>query len=210
MRRGMCGACYKNWLRQQPKSLRTSAHDRFWPKVDKGGPVPEHAPHLGPCWIWTGKARTPKGYGYFSPQGSKHIYVHRWAWEQVNGAIPPGLTIDHLCRNRGCVNTMHMEVVTRGENLRRALRPKPCPYCGRSITPPNLRSHVEARPARRPKRLHGQCPECARIITGAIAGSGLVLLRQHKTRKGDPGWCSRGERVTVAAMLPQPILDGSR
>jgi hypothetical protein len=42
--------------------------------------------------------------------------VHRIAWEAVHGAIPDGLTIDHLCRNPSCVNVAHMEVVTQREN----------------------------------------------------------------------------------------------
>ena len=51
----------------------------------------------------------------------KQLYAHRWAWEQVNGPIPEGLVIDHLCRNRECVNTLHMEVVTRGTNVLRGV-----------------------------------------------------------------------------------------
>jgi hypothetical protein len=45
--------------------------------------------------------------------------AHRWLWEQFGGAIPTGLTIDHLCRNRACVNPWHMEVVTNRENILR-------------------------------------------------------------------------------------------
>ena len=57
---------------------------------------------------------TPNGYG---KRG--HIYVHREAWEKVNGPIPAGLTIDHLCFNRKCIFVGHMEVVSRAENTRR-------------------------------------------------------------------------------------------
>ena len=48
--------------------------------------------------------------------------AHREMWLKNRGPIPEGLTIDHLCRNRSCVNTDHMELVTREENLRRAVR----------------------------------------------------------------------------------------
>ena len=47
-------------------------------------------------------------------------YVHRLTWEAVHGRIPDGLTIDHLCFNRRCINLDHLEVVTASENTRRA------------------------------------------------------------------------------------------
>lgn len=46
------------------------------------------------CWLWTGGARTPKGYGRFCNTGA-----HRYAYELFVGPIPAGLTIDHICRN---------------------------------------------------------------------------------------------------------------
>ncbi len=133
MRRGLCGACYARWLREQPSTLRKSAEARFAEKV-------ETSPT---CWEWQG-TRTPGGYGQFSPETSRHVYAHRYAWEQANGLIPPGLTIDHLCRNRACVRPDHMEVVTRGENTRRGATPRPCPECGRKIVPANLPRHRRA------------------------------------------------------------------
>ncbi len=69
------------------------------------------------CWPWHG-ARTKKGYGTFRKDGRTH-YAHRVAYERTFGPIPDGLTIDHLCRNKLCVNPAHLEVVTRGENVRR-------------------------------------------------------------------------------------------
>lgn len=48
---------------------------------------------------------------------SKLIRAHRWAWELVNGKIPEGLVIDHLCRNRACVAVDHLRVVTQRENI---------------------------------------------------------------------------------------------
>jgi hypothetical protein len=48
-------------------------------------------------------------------------YSHRVYWERENGPIPEGLQIDHLCRNPGCVNPAHLELVTNAENTQRGL-----------------------------------------------------------------------------------------
>lgn len=77
------------------------------------------------CWEWTGHKK--KGYGGFWPGGSVNgvryrydVPAHRYGYERFIGPIPPGLTIDHLCRNPGCVNPEHLEAVTIGENVGRA------------------------------------------------------------------------------------------
>lgn len=49
--------------------------------------------------------------------GSKHIQAHRWAWELINGAIPNGFVIDHLCKNKACVAIDHLRMVTQQENV---------------------------------------------------------------------------------------------
>lgn len=97
--------------------MSKSITERFWSKVDKGGPIPAHAPHLGPCWEWQ-KSTNPKGYGLFYV-GQRMIFAHRFAWESENGPIPSGLVTDHLCRNRPCVNPAHLEPVTNRENILR-------------------------------------------------------------------------------------------
>ncbi len=76
----------------------------------------------GGCWNWTGY-REKRGYGWFSPRSSgRHSRAHTWSYEHFKGPVPPGLTVDHVCRNTSCVNPAHLEVVTRAENARRALR----------------------------------------------------------------------------------------
>ena len=69
------------------------------------------------CVLWKG-AIDSDGYGR-KQVGKKWKGAHRVIWEEKNGVIPKGLVIDHLCRNRACVNTEHMEVVTVKENTLR-------------------------------------------------------------------------------------------
>lgn len=78
---------------------------------------------VGDCWEWTGTV-SRNGYGAFmflDPTAGKVVnkLAHRLVYEQLTGPIPAGLDLDHLCRNRRCVNPDHLEPVTRRENLRR-------------------------------------------------------------------------------------------
>ena len=72
------------------------------------------------CWEWEGY-KYSNGYAALTVDG-RQVLAHRWSYEEFIGPIPDGLTIDHLCRNRGCVNPAHMEPVTGRENTRRAMR----------------------------------------------------------------------------------------
>jgi hypothetical protein len=70
-----------------------------------------------PCWVWTG-CRIYSGYGRLSVAG-KLVLAHRYAYELLRQPIPAGLTLDHLCRNRACINPEHLEPVSVAENTRR-------------------------------------------------------------------------------------------
>lgn len=69
------------------------------------------------CWEWTGGLGSA-GYGRIT-FGGKRDGAHRVSYELYVGPIPAGLEIDHLCRNRKCVNPDHLEPVTRRVNLLR-------------------------------------------------------------------------------------------
>ena len=73
------------------------------------------------CWEWVG-SHTGAGYGKIW-RGGKLKMAHRVTYEEAKGPIPVGLTLDHLCRNRGCVNPDHLEPVTHRVNLLRGRSP---------------------------------------------------------------------------------------
>ncbi len=128
-------------LKGEPLSVR------FWAKVNKNGPIPEYAPHLGPCWLWT--ASTHAGYGCIGDENNKVVSAHRVAYELLVGSIPEGLHLDHLCRVPLCVNPSHLEPVTPRENLMRGVSfsadnaKKTHCVNGHEFTPENTRPRLQ-------------------------------------------------------------------
>lgn len=110
---------------------------------------------VGDCWIWTA-ARSGTDYGFFYAEPGRSRRAHRFAYEEFVGEIPDGMQIDHLCRNRLCVNPDHLEVVDNRENQRRGLQVALKTTCarGHEWTPENI--------YRRPKTGAAYCVICHR------------------------------------------------
>lgn len=105
-RSGRCYPCSR-------KARMRPALDRFFARVVID-------PETG-CWLWQG-TRNSLGYGQIAePKGrSRMQFAYRWIWEYVNGPVPDGLELDHLCRTPACCYPAHLEPVTHQENMRRA------------------------------------------------------------------------------------------
>jgi len=115
--------------------MQGTEQERFWAKVEK----------TDTCWLWTA-ALNYAGYPVF---GNPQWRAHRLAYTWLVGPIPEGLTLDHLCRVRHCVNPAHLEPVTVGVNTLR----------GDTIS------------ARNAAKTH--CPEGHPLISGNLWPSGV-------------------------------------
>lgn len=102
---------YARWNRARKGAVdrRSPIDVRFWRHVAHGEGLD--------CWPWSGY-RNDDGYGQVRVDG-KVRGAHRVAWEILRGEIPDGLELDHLCRNRACVNPWHLDPVTKRVNWER-------------------------------------------------------------------------------------------
>lgn len=115
--------------------LLVTSEARWFDKVDRDGPTPQHAPWLGPCWTWTG-ALSGTGYGEFRDDDGRLVGAHRWIAERVAGRdLGPDEHVDHLCHepdtcsltvddpHRRCCNPAHLTVTSPQRNNARSSSP---------------------------------------------------------------------------------------
>lgn len=136
----------------------------FWNKVVR----------TATCWDWNGTL-TPSGYGVVHTKHRGGVKgAHRIAFELMRGPIPAGMVLDHLCRNRRCVNPQHLEVVSRAENTMRGYgvtalqaRQTHChrghPLDGANVSVGRQKSHTYRR-----------CNACRRVTAKARRNTGVT------------------------------------
>lgn len=100
--------------------MRRGTISDFWAKVNRFGRIV--SAELGHCWEFTGKPHTD-GYAMIRRRPNPPILVHRYSYELLVGQIPKGLTLDHRCKIRHCVNPAHLEPVTLAVNIGRGSSP---------------------------------------------------------------------------------------
>lgn len=126
MKNFICQNCQVSFRRKQAVALFCSrecraANDRrpevrarlFWAKVSK-------APHPKGCWLWTGRC-VGHGHGIVGRSDNcvrSYTVAHRYAWEMELGPIPEGRWLLHHCDTPNCVNTAHLYIGDRADNVR--------------------------------------------------------------------------------------------
>lgn len=79
----------------------------------------------GGCWVWGGAIFKESGYGQIrittKKYHSKLRRAHIVSYETFVGEVPKNLELDHLCRNKLCINPEHLEPVSHYENMKRGM-----------------------------------------------------------------------------------------
>jgi len=178
--------------------ITPSAAERFVAKIS-AGPDPDT------CWDWTG-SRDSNGYGAFSI-GRRGYRAHRVSYAWMNGPIPAGLTIDHLCRNRACVRPEHLAAKSSRENTLAGdtlaadrLKREACPR-GHSLVDTNL----VAKALRRGER---ECRICNVVSTRArmtVRDAGGNVEAQRAASRSARDALTGDETIESLGLAPYPI-----
>lgn len=180
-----CPTCQQPITPEQRLHLPNKFGDSIADKIDA----------TGDCWQWTGRLSS-EGYGSAFVEDGKQRAAHRVIWETLVGPIENNLELDHLCRNRACVNPDHLEPVTHTENVRRGAgnqnaRKTHC-HRGHPFSGDNLRIN------RKGNRV---CKACARINQ---------RLHYHKKNPGASYYETGGERFPLDLQDVQAGNGGGR
>ncbi|UOF78662.1 homing endonuclease [Caudoviricetes sp.] len=142
------------------------------------------------CWYWAG-IHGASGYGSVW-NGQKLLRAHRAVYEALVGEIPEGLVLDHLCKNKICVNPGHLEPVTQTENMRRfdySTRKLPekthCPH-----------GHVLDRTRRHYGKSHKECSTCKLLQNKRRSA---VRSEKRAQARRDSGLPAHGNSLHVKA-----------
>lgn len=139
---------------------------RFWSRIDKNGPIPEHMPHLGPCWVWT--AGKTKGYGQFYIN-SLAVSAHVLAWVIENGPVPLGMCICHKCDHPSCCRAEHLFAGTARDNFDDAVKK------GRIVALKGDRTRPE-------RRLRGERNAAAKLTEDKVRQIRILIASGKSTR----------------------------
>jgi hypothetical protein len=156
--------------------------------------VPE--PNTG-CWLWFG-VLTAAGYGQLRVDG-KPYYAHRFSHETFVGPIPTQYQVDHLCRQRCCVNPDHLEAVPQRTNLLRGISPsavnatKTTCLRGHPLEGENLRVYGGSR----------RCIECDRQRNAEWRASNRDRDRAAARARRGCRWVGKGGMQRTRAHCPQ-------
>jgi hypothetical protein len=137
--------------------------------------IPKHQRHEVDdqgCWNWIGGPKG-KGYGHVNVNG-KLTTAHRFYFEHYVGVIESGNQVDHLCRNKRCVNPEHLESVTNLENVKRAHQATHCKDC-------DCKKIIAQEPTKKPK---GIAHETWLEINNRKNANGCWIWLGSKNKKG--------------------------